>query len=230
MDEGIQKAITEFFFPARCIGCGKWGSFLCRECVINLPHIEPPFCNKCGKPESSGTFCPNCWGWQSAIDGIRSVFRFDGIIRKAIHELKYYHVKAISNVMALYLANFISEYPLSFDIIVPVPLHKNRLKQRGYNQSSLLATELAKIKRSPMLDDYLFRVKDSPAQARTSNVEQRKRNVVDAFICKKGELSGKCVALIDDVCTTGATLEACAKALKAAGVQSVWGLTLAREI
>lgn len=118
---------------------------------------------------------------------------------------------------------------MSGDILVPVPLHARRLRERGYNQSSLLAKGLAKLTGFPVVEYALFRSRDSLPQARTTNVEDRRRNVAGVFACR-GMLKGSHVLLIDDVCTSGATLEACAVALKAASAVSVWGLTLAREI
>jgi competence protein ComFC len=116
------------------------------------------------------------------------------------------------------------------EVLVPVPLHPKRLRERGYNQSNLLALELSKLVRMPVIDNTLHRLKDSPPQARTTTVEARHRNVKKAFVCEGDRLRGSNVILIDDVCTSGATLEACAEAVVAAGAGSVWGLTLAREI
>jgi ComF family protein len=189
-----------------------------------------PFCKKCGKPESSGGLCPACWGHETAIDGIRSVFRFEGVIRRAIHELKYRNLKAISGCLAALMADYLKDNQIYGEILVPVPLHLRRLRERGYNQSNLLARELGKLIALPVIDDSLHRLKDSLPQARTTTVEDRRRNVARVFACPDEKLSEKRIILIDDVCTSGATLEACAKAVKVAGAVSVWGLTLAREI
>jgi len=226
----LQEKLVDFFFPRRCVGCGKSGDFLCVGCSQRLPRLLKPFCQKCGKPESSGGLCPACWGQETAIDGIRSVFRFEGIIRQAIHELKYRNLKAISGRLATLMARYLRDNPVHGEVLVPVPLHLRRLRERGYNQSSLLARELGKLIVLPVVDDGLHRLKDSLPQARTTTVEERRRNVTNAFACRDDVLSGRSVILIDDVCTSGATLEACAKAVKSAGAVSVWGLTLAREI
>ena len=116
------------------------------------------------------------------------------------------------------------------EILVPVPLHKRKLRERGYNQSQLLARELGKLITLPVVDDCLIRQQYAPPQARTSNVEERRRNVANTFICRDNRLQDKQVLLIDDVATSGATLNACASALKAAGATSLWGLVLATEI
>ncbi len=226
----LQEKVVDFFFPRRCVGCGKAGDFLCAYCRQKLPRLLPPFCQKCGKPQSSGVLCAACWGQQTDIDGIRSVFRFEGAVRQAIHDLKYRNLKAISGCLATLLANYLQSEPLNGEVLVPVPLHLRRLRERGYNQSSLLAGELGKLIALPVIDGSLWRLKDSSPQARTTTVEERKRNVKKAFACRDAKLNGENVILIDDVCTSGATLEACAEVLKSAGAASVWGLTLAREI
>jgi ComF family protein len=119
--------------------------------------------------------------------------------------------------------------PVTGDILMPVPLHIKRLRFRGYNQSSLITRDLGKLTGLPVIEHCLTRLKDTPSQTRTKTADERHRNVVSAFSCTKGHINGKGVLLIDDVCTSGATLEACAIALKSAGAFSVWGLTLARE-
>jgi len=226
----LQEKIVDFFFPRRCVGCGKIGDLLCPECSQKLPRLLPPFCQKCGKPESSGVLCPACWGQKTNIDGIRSVFRFEGTVRRAIHELKYRNLKSIAICLATLMANYKRDNPIQGEVLVPVPLHTRRLRERGYNQSGLLAEKLGKLTALPVLDSNLYRSKDSLPQARTTNVEERRRNVERAFSCQPGKLQAKTVILVDDVCTSGATLESCAVALKAAGAVSVWGFTLAREI
>jgi len=132
--------------------------------------------------------------------------------------------------LAQLLYDYLDTSPLPGEALVPVPLHHKRLRERGYNQSSLLAQELGKLINLPVVDGWLIRLRHAPPQARTSTVEQRRSNVAGAFTCRDHRLRGKPVLLIDDVSTSGATLDACAAALKATGVTSVWGLVLAREI
>lgn len=191
----------------------------------------PPQCQKCGKSESTGFLCPSCWGWQSQIDGIRSPFRFEGVVRDAVHALKYRNFRALSQPMGTLMADYLRSICIPGDVLVPVPLHFHRLKERGYNQSELLVHELGKIVGLSVLDNVLYRVKDSSPQVRAVSAVERYQNVEGAFICKSSDkIAGKAVIVIDDVCTSGATLEACANALKAAGATSVWGLTFAREV
>ena len=229
LDKLVGLAVDSFF-PRRCIGCGQVGSFLCPECLRKLPRLLSPLCPTCGRPQASGIVCPSCRQRETEIDGIRSVFRFDEVIRKAIHQLKYGNLKAISPCLAELLTDYLRSNPLPGEALVCVPLHPRRLKERGYNQSSLLARETGRRIDLPVIEDCLIRVKQARPQARAVDVEERRRNVADAFVCRDEKVSGKQIILIDDVCTSGATLESCATALKNKGATSVWGLTLAREI
>jgi ComF family protein len=197
---------------------------------MNLPQILPPVCKKCGKPDMVDPFCSSCSGKSTAIDGIRSVFRFEGSIRRAIYELKYHQLRVIASDLSELLAVYLDFSPLPGDVFVPVPLHNRRMRERGYNQSGLIAQGLAKLTKLSVVDDSLIRVKNSLPQAKSSNAEQRRYNVLDAFSCKNSKLENKRVILLDDVCTSGATLESCAGAVKRSGALTVWGLTVAREV
>jgi len=128
------------------------------------------------------------------------------------------------------LRDYLATNPLPGEVLVPVPLHPRRLRERGYNQSRLLAKELGSLTNLPVIDDCLLRRHHALPQARTATVDERRRNVADTFTCVNNRLQDKQVLLIDDVSTSGATLDACAIALKAAGAISVWGLVLAREV
>ena len=218
------------FFPRQCVGCGKVGQFLCSACIKEMPRLLPPLCPHCGRPQASGIVCASCQQMPGEIDGIRSPFKFDQVIRKAIHELKYRSVRAMSPCLAELLADYVRSNPLPGEALVCVPLHPRRLRERGYNQSALLARDLGKCIGLPVIEDCLLRVKQAKPQVRAADVEERRRNVADAFVCRAEKVTGKQIILIDDVCTSGATLESCAVALKKGGAKSVWGLTLAREI
>jgi len=151
-------------------------------------------------------------------------------MRQAIYQLKYRNLRALAVPLAQLLQDYLTTSPVPGEALVPVPLHQKRLRQRGYNQSRLLARELGKLINLPVVDDCLTRRRHASPQARTSTVEERQSNVADAFTCRDRRLRDKQVLLVDDVSTSGATLDACATALKAAGAGSVWGLVLAREI
>jgi len=226
----LKGIALDLLFPQHCVGCGKEGEFLCYSCRQSLPRITPPLCPRCGRPQPSGILCPSCVSWSAKIDGIRSPFRFDGTMREAIHQLKYRNLRVLAVPLAKLLQDYLITDPMPAEVLVPVPLHQKRLRERGYNQSSLLARQLGKLANLPIADDCLIRQRHAPPQARTATVEERRSNVTDAFACRDHRLRDKQVLLIDDVSTSGATLDACAAALKAGGATSVWGLVMAREI
>ncbi|MGA2367713.1 MAG: ComF family protein [Dehalococcoidia bacterium] len=227
----LRSEVIDLFFPRECLGCGKIGGFICNSCAKKLPRIYPPLCQRCGRPETSGRYCQECWGKQNnRIDAIRSVFVFEGTIRAAIHELKYRNLRAISAILGEYMATYYRDNGLKGDCLLPVPLHEKRIRERGYNQSELLAKEIAKHIGVPVKGQLVMRVRNNMPQARTSSAEERRVNMENVFSCQGLEVAGQDIIVVDDVCTSGNTLEACATVLKAAGAKSVIGFTLAREI
>ncbi len=224
-----EKAL-DFLFPQYCVGCGKEGSFICGSCLQSQPLITPPICPLCGRPQTSGILCSGCVSWKAEIDGIRSPFRFESVIQQAVYQLKYRNLRSIATMLAGFLNDFMKTNPIDGNVLVPVPLHKSRVRERGYNQSYLLAKELAKLSGLPVIRNSLVKHTKSLPQARSANVEERKKNVSGVFSVHDRRLKGKEVILVDDVSTSGATLDACAAVLKETGAVSVWGLTLAREI
>lgn len=226
----IKRAALDLFFPQRCLGCGEEGILLCRLCQRSMLRIMPPVCPRCGKPQPSGILCPVCIGRQTAIDGIRSPFKFHGVMREAVHQFKYRNLRSLAGPLAGLLKDYIEANPLPGDTLAPVPLHPLRFRERGYNQAYLLARELGKMIGLPVIGDCLTRVKHSQPQVKTLSADERRRNVSLAFSCNDSRARDRKIILIDDVSTSGATLEACAAALKSAGAASVWGLVVAREI
>lgn len=230
----LANAAVDLLFPKRCVGCDREGAFLCQECLAELPRLEPPFCFLCGQPgRLMMRLCLSCWERPLEIDGIRAPYRMEGAVREAVHALKYQYVRALAPTLGQLLAEFIAASPDMSgpaDVLVPVPLHPRRERSRGYNQSLLLARETGKIVGLPVEDRALRRLRATPSQAQSASQKERRANVSEAFAAEATLVQGRRVLLVDDVCTTGATLEACAIALKEAGAASVWGLTLAREV
>ncbi len=226
----FKEAALDFFFPQLCVNCGKEGVFICNSCAQQITHLQEPFCLRCGIPVSKNPLCEHCRFWQATIDGIRAPFRFEGVIRQAIHALKYRNLTAVTPLLSQMLFTFVHAQSWEFDLIVPVPLHRKRLRERGYNQSRLLAGELGRLCGVTTDFSSLMRTHDNQPQARTQSVEERFRNVDGLFFCKTGIMRDRRVLVVDDVTTTGATLNACAVALKQAGAARVWGLALAKEI
>jgi len=229
----IQKSSQTLFdllFPPNCTHCKVANSWLCPTCLANIPFITSTVCNHCGTPvDSASSSCIQCRNHSLPfIDGIRAAAYFeDNPIRSAIHDLKYNNHRAIATILAEILADTYHRYDLRADVIVSVPLHHSKIKERGYNQSDLLANELGDMLGLPINKTTLQRIRKTKSQMRLG-VEERHKNVVDAFLCSDSRLANQKVLLIDEVCTTGSTLNACAAALKQGSVTSVWGLTLAK--
>ena len=226
----LKGMLLDLLFPPRCVGCGREGSFLCITCYDALPCLAAPLCELCGLPLKGGGLCPACARESQAVDRIRSPLLYQGLAREVVHSLKYRNLRSLAAPLGQLLAEYLVQQALPGDVLVPVPLHPSRLRQRGYNQATLLARELGERSGLPVVDDCLVRLTNAPAQARSSSATERQRNVKDAFACRDNTLRGRQVLLIDDVCTTGATLNECALALKAKGAAVVSGLTLAREV
>jgi len=222
------RQAVDLLFPPRCAVCGRLESFLCPDCRSSLPRAGPPRCAICWQPTFGGD-CHRCEESKPSFEGFRSPFVFEGGARDLVHKLKYQNQSILAAPMADLLFDFISDNPLLADVLVPVPLFPRRKRLRGYNQAALLAQALARRLGLPVNEETLGRSKNTASQARTGTSDERKANVRNAFVCKDGRLAGRRVLLIDDVSTTGATLDACARALRQAGAGSVWALTFAHE-
>jgi len=107
----LKGIALNLLFPQWCVGCGKEGDFICSSCRRSLPRLMPPICPRCGRPQASGILCPACVGWQAEIDGIRSPFRFDGVIRQAIYQLKYRNLRALAVPLAKLLQDYLTTSP-----------------------------------------------------------------------------------------------------------------------
>jgi len=230
--DGLRSQFVDLIFPPRCVGCGQMGVWLCAACLEQARRVRPPFCTRCGDAVVSEGLCARCRTAPLHIDCIRSLFYFEGVIRDALHHFKYRGLTALAPSLGGLMAVYWMEHPLPADVIVPVPLHTARLRDRGYNQAALLAREMARRVGTgpspPEVDERSLVRRRATAPQVELDMEQRKENVRDAFRCSNEALAGKHVLLIDDVCTTGATLEACAAALYEGGAESVRALTLAR--
>lgn len=220
----------DLFFPPHCAGCDLLGYRWCKACDSAVEKINPPFCPKCGSPEPHQKLTnEHCSDHLPSIDFIRSYAIYEAPLSSAIKKLKYQNDIGIAEILAFYLVELYNDINQDIDFVIPVPLGKNRLKERGYNQASLIAKPLALAIGRPMKTQALFRNKETKSQVGLSR-EERSRNVSGAFYVNNSNLIGKNILLIDDVTTTGATLEACAKELKNKGVETIVGLTLARAV
>jgi ComF family protein len=191
--------------------------------------VEPPFCTRCGGEieNAISELCAHCRTDPPRIERIQSAVYFEGTLRKAVHKFKYDGVTTLAEPLGSLMTEHWLKYPITVDVLVPVPLHKSRLRERGFNQAALLAHQLARQVDVAVDEQTLVRQRATASQVDLDS-EERKKNVRDAFRCTASALADRRVLLIDDVCTTGSTLEACAAALKDSGIQCVQALTLAR--
>ena len=232
------KRLLDLLYPRRCVGCGvsspETFRYVCWDCWSASARVEPPFCDCCGDPVSGAVdhdfICYSCSAEKPAFDRARSAARYDGVVGEALRQLKYEKALWLAPDMAELLHNCLeAEYPdRTFDLLVPVPLHHVRRRARGYNQSAVLAHELSRRMGRPSVPNLLRRIRPTTTQTNLT-AKQRLSNVVGAFQYRKEkQLAGRQVLLVDDVMTTGATVNACAKALKAGGAASVHVITAAR--
>jgi ComF family protein len=219
-------ALIELVLPARCSVCGREGDFICSTCKSDLPELHRPFCRLCASP-GSATPCSACQEWPPAYDRILAPYLMDIGVRRIVFDLKYHGIRALAPDMGRLMAAHIHSELLAVDIIVPVPLHRRRERERGYNQAELLAREIGARTGMPV-EDALRRTKDAPPQVSMSGVEERRNNIEGAFECE-ANVRGRRVLLVDDVVTTGSTMAACTVPLKAAGAAGVWGVAFARQ-
>lgn len=216
----------DLIFPRRCVGCNRLGCYLCLTCISKIEYIEKPICPVCGKQAIDGVTHPHCLSRHS-LDGLFAVAHYRGIVKEAIHLIKYRFVSDLSESMSnLLVSNWPKTLPV-FDYLIPVPLHPRRQKTRGFNQSSLLSHFLGKKLDIAVKEKILIRKTNTIPQA-DLKLKERLKNLKDSFImCDKIDLSGKKIALIDDVSTTRSTFLECAKPLKQQGADIVWGIALA---
>jgi ComF family protein len=232
------KAFLDILYPRRCLGCGLSAPeafrYMCWDCWSDAARIEAPFCELCGDPVAGAVdhdfICYSCSAEKPAFDGARSAARYDGAVGEALRQLKYEKALWLAPDVAELLQNCLdAEYSdRAFDVLVPVPLHHIRRRERGYNQSAVLAGELGRRMGCPVQPGSLRRIRPTATQTNLT-AQERLSNVVGAFQHGRTQrLVDRRVLLIDDVMTTGATVNACAKALKKGGAASVHVVTAAR--
>ncbi|MDB5049503.1 MAG: amidophosphoribosyltransferase [Fibrobacteres bacterium] len=225
----LGAALSSWFMPALCVHCrrDRWGGTpLCLGCLRKAAPLRGPVCGTCGLPACGGTH-ENA---DDAFTSLRFLFRIGPQVSTLIHGFKYRHMLRHIRFLCAYLRYRpdIAEWARSFDLLVPVPIHAVRRRERGYNQAERIALEAAKYLGLPVLASALIRVRATGSQTKLNRL-QRGSNLEKAFVCKSPEsVRGKRILIVDDVFTTGATVRRCAELLKAAGAADVGILALAR--
>lgn len=219
--------ILDLLLPPRCGGCRRLGAWLCDACRHRVRRLEEPLCRRCGVPLESARAVCGCRDRLRSLTRLRSATAYEGPIEAAIHRFKYQGWRRLAGPLAELMAERVVVEGLAAPAIVAVPLHPGRRRQRGFNQAELLARQLRRRLRAPQAPGHLVRTRATPPQVGHDR-RWRLANVEGAFRWKGPPLNGLPVLVVDDVATTGATLDACANALRKAGSGPVMGVSVAR--
>lgn len=215
----------DLIFPPSCVGCRKAGRWICGRCWEGVYWLEDMRCGTCDRHWVQNP-CPHCRRGSSAIDAVWAAAAFDGAAREAVHALKYEGRHAIGKLLGTLMAGAVP--PREITLVVPVPLHRRRRHERGYDQAAILARWVGRSLDLPVETGAVRRTRYTKQQASLKEA-QRSQNVAGAFAAEEW-VEGEHVLLIDDVYTTGATLDACASALRSARAASVSGLVFAAAL
>lgn len=235
----VRDFVADLLFPRACVSCGADGTFFCERCLAAVPRKREHTCPVCDTVRTpDGRTCLRCRK-RARLDGIfaASDFKDPRGPAEAIRVLKYEYVSELALPLGRLLAKHAEDTDLPLpDLVIPVPLHPWRERYRGFNQSALIAESFASSflpdLPPPVRTDLLVRTRFTMPQARSGGSSERRKNLRDAFSLRPtsrgNDLKGKTAWLIDDVATTGATLEECAKVLKKSGAKEAYGIVVAR--
>jgi len=234
--------VLDILFPIQCLGCGREGAWICKECFENISLNIESVCPFCGKSSPFGRVCFSCQG-KYYLKGVMVASTYDNkILKNMIQAFKYNFVRSLAKPLGQILINFLEETrKINFSsedvgilqnpqgvLLIPIPLHRKRFLERDFNQAELLAIEVANRFGFKLSSDILKRLRYTPPQVKLKR-EAREENIKRAFSCVAPEaVKGKKILLLDDVFTTGATVNECAQVLKKAGAREIWGLVLAK--
>lgn len=235
------ESFLELLYPEKntCYICNTYDEsindkFICRDCEKKLRRLQPPLCSKCSKPIDYGAspcLCPDCIEHEKSFETVKSPFSYEGLVKDGIYSFKYYNKPYFYKLFGSCLLRFMKENDYTnFDYITSVPLHRSKMRTRGYNQAQLLAEYISKSLLIPYVD-ALKRTKKTIKQSQQGK-EDRRENLKGAFAIKSPHKNEKIkksrVLLVDDVYTTGSTADECAKTLLNFGVLKVYVITIAR--
>ena len=247
--------LLDLLFPKRCLGCGKWGRYICYSCQQKIKPLFYFKCPVCERPAVDGMTHPRC-RTKYTLDGLTSFFRYDGIVKKAIKTIKYRYVTDIvtevidvipNSSFSIFQNILNSKFLIMNCILVPIPLHPSRYRSRGFNQAEVIASALSKRLDIPVNTTLLIRTEKTTPQVEMKDRDKRLANMKDVFSLRsnltmkqlastrfdarraqRGEWNNLAIILVDDVFTTGATLRSAASVLKHNGAKFVWGITIAQ--
>lgn len=225
----IKETFLDFLFPRRCPVCGEItspaGSLICSSCFLKLSFVKPPVCKKCGKEIMDETmeYCSDCMGHFHAFESGVALLNYDETARTVMAQIKYKNKREYLDFFGAAMAKRYGRTVarMAVEAIVPVPIHSSRRRARGFNQAEVLAEILGDKLKIPVEPQMLIREKKTRPQKELSAAE-RLKNLSGAFAAGKGCGRIKRVLLVDDIYTTGSTIEACARVLKSAGAETVY--------
>ena len=230
------RKILDIVYPNcfSCLICGREifedDTYFCDKCYYGLEKIEGNICKRCSDPIVNGDYCEHCKGRDFFCSRILSPFVYDGYLKYAVHEIKFSGKRYLAEFMGAYMAKRFLTEDIKCDVVMPVPLCDERLKKRKYNQAGLIAENFCQITNLPLDSNSLIRAKNTPPQARLT-FKERRENIMGAFkVIDKLNVKGKTILLVDDVYTTGSTINECAKALIKAGAKKVFAITAGHTV
>lgn len=227
----LAGSVEQLLFPLRCPVCddaAPYGENICPECIGRLAPLVPPYCMKCGKKLwGEGEFCGDCRRKEHVFARGRALYEYENIA-SVIYRFKYgnrrEYADFLGEELAFYLGVFIRE--TGAEALIPIPLHTRRRRARGYNQAALLAEALGRHLELPVAEHYLTRVRDT-IPCKYLNPKERQNNLKKAFNIPRNDVKLKRVLVVDDIYTTGSTIDEAAETLLAGGVEEVYFVTLA---
>ncbi len=219
----------DWIFPPECPGCEITGERWCAACQSKVEAIPEPYCEFCGDVLVEGNICSRCKKSRPSFERLRSWSVFKEPVRSLIHAIKYQNGLGLGDSLSQPLAMYLKKLNWPIDAIIPVPLSKNRMQERGYNQVDIVAWPLAEYLGLDYYANALTRAKHTNSQVGLS-AEERRENVKGAFVAVPEQIAGKTILLMDDVVTTGATMREASTALLDAGASKVYGFSIARAL
>lgn len=229
----VERLILDLLFPRRCPLCGKISNGICRDCARRLPYVRQPSCFCCGRQLQSGDreFCAVCSAHPAVFTQGRALYSYSGQVRHALHAVKYQNKREYLEYFSADMAERLGGWIRTRDpqVLIPIPMQRREKRKRGFNQAELLAKQLGRSLELPVCP-ALVKVRKT-AEQKTLDYRGRRQNLKGAFavdpkIRAGGALPWKRVMLVDDVCTTGSTLNEAARVLRGAGAEEVYFVTL----
>lgn len=239
MANSVYFSLLDWIYPPKCISCGmifapvhgEPTQWICENCEPLLEPIPDPVCPICGYPTTEGFDCPSCKNKKMHYDIHRAAFVYDGVLRDLLHDIKFRSKRRTAQGLGAVLAETIINWNINGDLIIPIPLHPSKKRSRGFNQASVLALPFSKSLKIPMADNMIKRVKRTAPQSNLTPIA-REQNLQNAFSLntRKYNPRNKQIILIDDIYTSGATMNACTKILKDHGADKIICISLSLAV